>query len=535
MPVVRETQVGEFGLIPTTGGVLLALATALAITAFMVAIAANRLISATLAIVAVIVIQRVTVTLVTEIPIYGWTYKHIGVVDYTLTNHKLAPASVDVYNQWPGFFTVMSWFSSITGLDPVDVAHWFSPVIHLLIAILVAVLAMGLGLDKRAALTAAMLAELLNWVGQDYFAPQAIGLIMATACLALLAYSKKYRTAGYLSVAVFAALVPSHQLTPVWVAAVTVALAVFRQIRPLWLPLAFAAVEVAYILPRLQYVERYGLFTGSNPLENSNSNVPTRGSDGRVFTMLVDRSLSASVWLLALICFLILWRRVGAPWAAGIMAFSSMLLLGGQSYGGEAIFRVFLYSLPGCAVLVAPFVVTALRSFHGMRRIALGGATWLLSLIFMLASMQGYFGGWSYLQITRMQLEQSRWLSARDPVATITTLAPAGWPERSSADYVAKALADSSYDKPLVFLQNSLSVGLPTLEDLDRLELISRSGGIPLYLVLPRQASVYSDYFGLLKPGAVPSLIEQLSARPHWIKVINDSNTVVFTFIEEGS
>ena len=523
VPLVRKTQVGEFGLLPTTGGVLLALATALAITAFMVAIAANRLTSASLAIVSVIVIQRLTVTLVTEIPIYSWTYKHIGVVDYILSNHKLAPASIDVYNQWPAFFTAMSWFSTITGLDPVDVAHWFSPVIHLLMAILVTALAMGLGLGKRTALTAAMLAELVNWVGQDYFAPQASGLIMALACLALLAYSKKYPAAGYLSLAVFAALVPSHQLTPVWVVAVTVALAVFRQIRPLWLPLAFAAVEVAYILPRLRYVEQYGLFTGSNPLANSNSNIATRGSDGRVFTMFADRSLSASIWLLALICFLILWRRVGAPWAAGILAFSSMFLLGGQSYGGEAIFRVFLYSLPGCAVLIAPVVATALRSFHGMRRIALGGAAWLLFLTLMLASMQGYFGGWSYLPITRTQLEQSRWLSARDPVATIAVLAPAGWPSRSSADYVAKALADASYDNPdssVGELEDSLKVGLPTRQDLDRLEEVARSKGNPLYLVLPRQSIIYSDYFGSFKPGSLPALIEQLSARPHWIKVI---------------
>ena len=251
--------------------------------------------------------------------------------------------------------------------------------------------------------------------------------------------------------------------------------------------------------------------------------------------MIVDRSLSAVMWLVAIACFIVLWRRVGAPWAAGIMGFSSMMLLGGQSYGGEAIFRVYLYSIPGSVTLIAPFVVAALTGNYLsqlVRRFAAWGV-WLVLVVVALASMQGYFGGWSFTPITRTQLEQSRWLLAQDPGgATITVMAPAGWPERASADYVGHALADSSYDAPLVFLKQSLSVGFPTPADLERLELIARSGGKPLYLVLPRQTGAYSDYFGLFRDGAVPLLAEQLSLRPNWIKVIDDENTVVYHFTE---
>jgi hypothetical protein len=480
-------------------------------------------------------VQRITVSLITEVPIYTWTYKHVGLVDYILRNQKLAPTSVDIYNQWPGFFTAMAWFSSISGLDPVDVAHWFAPTIHVLIAILVGALACGLGLPKEAALIAAMLTELLNWVGQDYFAPQATGLVMAIACLALLAYSSTYPIAGYLSVIIFAALVPSHQLTPIWLCACAFALALFRQVRPRWLPLVYLAVVAAYLVPRLDYVKQYGLFTGSNPLANSNSNIPTRGSDGRVLTMYVDRALSASMWILAMICLVILWRRFGMPWAAGIMAFSSMLLLGGQSYGGEAIFRVFLYSLPGCAVLIAAVTVKVLDLATPRRRVALA-LIWVTAMVMLGASMQGYFGGWSFMPIKRTQLEQSRWLLSQNPTgATITVMAPAGWPERSSADYVSHAMADSGYDKPLVFLKNSLSTGFPTDADMERLELLARSGGNPLYLVLPTQTSTYSDYYGLFRDGAVPLLVEKLSARSHWIRVIDDENTVVFAYSEGGS
>ncbi len=531
----RTAEFGQFGLLATGGGVLLASSMVCVVTGFGIAVARKRLVWAAVAILLAIVVQRVTVVLITEVPIYTWTYKHIGLVDYIIRNRNLAPAAVDIYNQWPGFFTAMAWFSSVSGLDPVHIAHWFGPVVHVLMAVLTGALARGLGLSRSAALIAAMIAELLNWVGQDYFAPQAFGLMMATACLALLAHSRQFPVAGYVSVAVFVVLVPTHQLTPVWLCACAVALAVFRQIRPGWLPLLYGAVVLAYLLPRLDQIRRYGMFTGSNPLSNSNSNVPTRGSDGRVFTMLVDRSLSAAMWLLALVSVVIIWRQVGMPWAASIMAFSSMMLLGGQSYGGEAIFRVFLYSLPGCAVLIAAVVVGVFDS-SGLRRRLVMVCAWTISVVALVASMQGYFGGWSYVTMTRTQLEQSRWLLAKDPSgATITVMAPAGWPERPTADYVGHALADSGYDKPLVFLKNSLSTGFPTDRDMDRLELLARSGGNPLYLVLPRQTGTYSDYYGLFRDGAVQLLVDKLSTRPQWIRVIDDKDTVVFSYAEGGT
>ncbi|MCV7420820.1 hypothetical protein H7K45_09750 [Mycobacterium yunnanensis] len=522
---------GQYGLLATRGGLLLAVAMVATVATFLYALAARHLALAAVGIGIAILVQRVSVTLVTEIPIYTWTYKHIGLVDYLLVNHELAPESVDVYNQWPGFFTAMAWFTTVAGVDPVTVAHWFAPATHLVTALLVAALAVGLGLDKRAALAAAMLVELCNWVGQDYYSPQAVALILATACLTLLAYSRRYPAAAYLSVLVFASLVATHQLTPVWLCAAVVALAALRQIRPLWLPVVYVVITLAYVVPRLGNVSRYGIFTGSNPMSNASSNVPTTGSAGRLFTMHVDRSLSVALWVAAIVCFLILWRRVGAPWAAGIMAFSSMLLLGGQSYGGEAIFRVFLYSLPGCAVLIAPVLVGLL---DGRRRLARLVATPLVTLglvALCVASMQGYYGGWSYLTMTRTQLEQSRWLLARNPEgATITVLAPAGWPERPSADYVGHATVDADYDKPLVTLKESLSDGFPTSSDIDRMEQWTRGSGKTVYLVLPRQAGTYSDYYGLFRPGAMPALIDQLSSRPAWNKVIDDENTVVFTY-----
>jgi hypothetical protein len=535
LPLLRNDPGGQYGLLATRGGALLLTAAILGITGFFVAIAMRRMVTAALAILVVIIIQRVTVTLITEVPNYTWTYKHVAVADYIIENGALPSLPFDIYSPWPGFFTGMAWFSSITNLDLIDAAHWFAPVADTLTAVMVGALARAFGLALRAALMAAMVAQLLNWVGQDYFSPQAIALILATAVLALLAYSRHTPAAGYLSLPVFTVLVSVHQLTPVWICAAAVVLALFGFVRPRWLAVLYCSILAVYLMPRRSNIEQHGWFTGFNPLANSEPAVSNRGSDGRVFTTLVEQSLALSMWLLAAVCFIVIWRGTTARWALATMAYSSALLLFGQDYGGEAIFRVYLYSIPGCVVLLAAFLA---RPFSLKRRgrLLLGiGATWLVVIGFAVAGMQGYYSSWSYVTVTRSQLEQSRWLSATNRAGTLMTVpAPAGWPIRASADYARYVVVNPWYDIEPDALKDSLQTGWPTLDNLDRVESYAKSSGRRLYVLLPRQAWAYGEYMGYFKPGALQTFIEQLYRRPGWTKVINDGDTLAFVYIPVG-
>jgi hypothetical protein len=532
LPLLRRDPGRQYGLLATRGGLLLVTATILAVTGFFVAIVMRRMVTAAVAILVVIATERVTVTLITEVPNYAWTYKHIGVVDYIIKNGVLPSLTFDIYSQWPGFFTGTAWFSSITRLDLVEAAHWFAPVAATLTTVMVAPLALGLGLSLRGAFTAAMVAQVLNWVGQDYFSPQAIALILAIAVLALLAHSKDSPAAGYVSLPIFAVSVSVHQLTPVWICTVAVALALFAQMRPRWLAVLYFLIVAIYLIPRRESIEEYGWLTGFNPFANSDPAVNNRGSDGRVFTILVERGLALSMWLLAAICFIVIWRGVAARWAAGIMAFSSMLLLFGQNYGGEAIFRVYLYSLAGCAVFLAAFLALPLCMERRGRLLRPIVAAWLAMIGFAVAGMQGYYGSWSYVTITRSQLEQSRWLLATNQAGTLMTVpAPAGWPTRVSADYVRHAVVNPWYDVVPDPLEDSLLTGRPTSESLERLESDAKStGNRRLYILLPRQVWAYDEYMRYFKPGALQILVEQLNQRPGWTKVINDADTLAFVY-----
>lgn len=533
LPRLRAEPGGQYGLLATPGGALLLAAVTLAIIAFAASIAANRMFISGLSILLVILFERLTVTLITPIPIYTYTYKHIGVIEYIVKYRALPLPKVDVYNQWPGFFAAMSWFSSVAHVDPLDVGHWFTPLVDALIAVLVAALALALGFGMRVALTAAMLAQLLNWVGQDYFSPQAFALIMTISILVLLASSHEFPAAGYLSVPIFTALTATHQLTPVWLTALAVALARFRQI-PRWLPAAYAVIEIVYVVPRYPYIKEYAWF--SNPLGNLTASATMKvagsGSDGRAFSIFVQRGLSASTWLLAAICFLVLWRRTGVPWVLGVMTASAVLMLG-QSYGGECILRVFLYSLVGCSVLLATVLADALSHRENGRQVLAGIAASLVLITFAAAGLQSYFSWWPFVTITREELDESRRILATNNGGAIiaAVMAPAvGWPERPSADYVRFALVDPHYDRPLDEMNTELLNGPPKTEALDALERLANSKRSPIYLVLPQRIYAYDEYFGLFKPGTIPGLIDSLSHRPGWVRAVDDSDILEFEY-----
>lgn len=530
LPGLRGVTAGQWGLLFSQSGVLLLLALLLTITGFVVAIVVHREITAAVAILVALIVDRVTVPMITEVPIYTWTYKHIGIVDYILKHHGLPPTGVDVYNQWPGFFAGMAWFGAITKSDLDVTAHWFGIVSDALLIVMVTALALSFNATMRSALVAGMLALSVNWVGQDYYSPQATAIVLCASILVLLSCSRGVPAAGYVSVPVFAVLVPTHQLTPLWVVAVTIALAVLKQLRPPWLAAVYAAILAAYLIPRHHVILQNGGLASFNPFDNTKAVGQGRGSDGRVFSVIIEQGLSLSVWVGAAVCFVLIWRRGRPPWELALVAFSPLALILGLNYGGEAILRVFLYSLSGSCVLVAPFITRAL-DYRPPQRLGALILAWLAMTIAAAAGMQGYYGSWTYVTITSHQLAQSRELLAlNEPGITVTVMAPpAGWPERSSADYVRFALAQGNYDNPLDDLRTSLLKGLPTPEAIDNLEAVPTNGA--LYIVLPEQVWAYNAYIGLFPPGALESLVEQLSQRPNWTRVIDDEDTLAFKYV----
>ena len=213
-PSLSTAQASDFGLL-FAASPFFAGAITLSVIGFAVAMSRRNDRAAFGAVVIVALVQRTATLMASDVPLYTWTYKHLGVTDLIQRSQFLA-RGVDVYNGWPGLFTATAWFSRVTGVPDITVAIWFAIAAHLLMVILFYCMARAWRLDVPTAISATFLFEVLNWVAQDYFAPQSLALILVLAFLTLIGSSRDRPNLVVVMIVVFCAIVVTHQLSPYW-------------------------------------------------------------------------------------------------------------------------------------------------------------------------------------------------------------------------------------------------------------------------------------------------------------------------------
>jgi hypothetical protein len=520
---IRSAPASQFGLLASASPIYL-LSILLAAGAFAVSVRRDDLTAAGAAVVAMIVCQRLPRVISTDVPMYAWTYKHLGVVDYIQQNHELA-RGVDVYNGWPGLFATTAWFSDLTSVPPISIAHWFTLLFHLAMAGLVYAAARAWQLSPAQSITASFLVVTLNWVEQDYFAPQATAMILTVALLILLSPGR-HRTIVTLTLVLFAAVTITHQLTPYWIFLAVGLLVAGRKVKPWWMLIPMAAVLIGVLLYNFDITHQYAKLS-LDVVGNATTNNPRQGAVGQLFTSTVMRALSLTMWGATAAVLFFRWRRKQPVWALGVLALSPILILGGQGYGGEAVFRVFLYSLPGCALVLAPVLLTALRATTTVR---FAGALAALVLI-TAASAQAYFGSWATNLLSKAQVDAAdNVLVQGDYPAYVTPLAPV-WPERSSAKYVQYAKFTDTYDHSMMFQEELLGLHFDTDADYDKfMSLVGTRTDASTYVVLTEPMAMYGAYFGIFPFDAVTNLRERLKNDPRWQVVKDEQDVGVYLY-----
>lgn len=273
-------------------------------------------------------------------------------------------------------------------------AAWAPVYFNLLACLELSFAARSLAILPRTRWLALFLFVAGDWVGQDYFSPQAMAFVLSLAVFAIVlewmqvdrpvalmragrrlaarmarpgaakapqgnpgpaAAPPPLALAGLL--AVFAVIVVVHQLSPYMVIVGVGLLTVLGLVRPRWVVVAMLAIAGAYFLLRLSYLQRTQDLFGSlfDPLQNVKSSgaPPNLAEFGRRLTALAAPALVVAMWGLGALG-LVRRVRAGRPVAVlAVLAASPVLLIAGQSYGGEAEFRIYLFSLPWIALLAA--------------------------------------------------------------------------------------------------------------------------------------------------------------------------------------
>lgn len=331
---------------------------------------------------------------------YPWLYKTIGVVQYVNYNGHL-DSHIDIYQNWPGFFAFAAWFDKVAGVgSPLAYAKWAQLVFELGALPLLYLIYERLALSVRQRWAALLVFSASNWIGQDYFSPQALGMLLSLGILAIAVrwlYNEGVSRSGrrgrapyligdqestlesaHLTVSIcvviallFFVLTFTHELSPYILVIQLGALAAAKLLRPRWLPVLLAAIAFAYLIPRFPFVNsRYGLlnsigsfFSNATPPAFKRGTVP--GSQ-----LLIEHCaelLSLGMWGLAILGA---WmrRRAGYPiLGLVLLTFSPFILLAAQAYGNEGILRIYLFSLPSAAALAAHVVVPSSRKLSKHR------------------------------------------------------------------------------------------------------------------------------------------------------------------------
>jgi len=560
---VQTDAINDFGLIPALPPPFFASLVVLTVS-FIAALARSRqsTVRLTLHIIAVVFALQAVVALTFPLPQYGYVYKHFGVAEY-IGLHGSVDDRVDIYQNWPGFFALGAWFDRLAGQsNPLRYAAWVPVYIDLIALLAINLSLRALAIPWRARWLALYIFVACNWVGQDYYAPQAFAFVLSQTVLACLltlfraapspwigrleervtnfAHGVYVKTAPLVSpvltrrqritalVAVFttfAVITFSHQLSPYMVIVAAGVLAVPGLLRPRWIVAVMVLIAGAYLVTRLQFLQTHeDLLISFNPFKNVENPEASPGDGvlGRQLTAVAARTLSGIVWGLALVGAI---RRSRAGMSVLVpvgLFFAPFLIIFGQEYGGEAIYRVFLFSLPWAAALAAVALAPAVRWtwFAGAR---IGIALSLMTLLLL----QAYFGLAEINFVRPSEFTASEYFYAHARPGSVLILAAPNYPERGSAYYDRFVVTSGAFDPKLIpdkaFLHRILGADdLPAIEGL--IKVYSPHG----YFAITTGMKIYCHVFELLPDGSLDHLDQALSASKRWKVFYRNEDAVIY-------
>jgi hypothetical protein len=512
--------------------------------------------------VALVVMLYSTAPLVYSEGRYSWLYKTIGVVQY-VNAHGQLNRHIDIYQNWPGFFALAAWFGKVAGVaSPLAYAKWAQLVFELAALPLLYLIYDTLSLTARQRWLALLLYSASNWIGQDYFSPQALGTLLSLGIMAIalrwlyVGNSSRNHRQGQESIpadqaargwrampapgtAVFCATIVliyfvltfTHELSPYMLAIQLGALGVARLLRPWWLGIALAAIAVGYLLPRLTYVnDTYGLL---NSFGNFFGNIappkfPETVAASQKLLARFPEVLSVGLWSLAMAGAWLRRRSGRVVLVLVLLAFSPIILLATDAYGQEGILRVYLFSLPWTAALAALALASKPEGSHRRRAERTAGLAVLrapvtLGLILALF-FPAFFGS-----------DRTEVMPQSEVVAVTSFLQNA----RAGVLYCGNndaPLADTArynlfHLKP-IFGNNGLMGEAPVGTDIAQViaanGLFYRNGSQPVYVLVTASMIAYNEAYRVTPPISFPILLNSLAHSRAWKLVVDRADTVIY-------
>lgn len=505
-----------------------------------------------------------TTAAVYDVPRYPWTYKHLGVVEYLLVNHTV-DRTIDIYHNWPGFFALAAGLSALTNISPLDMARWAEPIFCFATVSALVFAARALVSNRRVLAVAPLVFILGSWTGANYFSPQAFAMVLALVFLGIFlrvipvrldtgefvlrssparllrdrrqlpvlsageGFTHLPPRAGWLAATVvWISLVVSHQLTPYALLAVMAALFVLVKFRHIWLLAVWAAIALGWTALALPFLTSQRLaLVQSDPTSGL---APPTTLIKPVLPGMDQTGAASGVLIVVLpvaVAALVAWRllrRREAFLIPGVLAFGPALVLLVQNYGGEALYRVYLYGLPWYSLLIAIVVVEAWDRRRLWRASLVGGVLALSAL-----SLTAGLGQEIDYYVAPGDVRASEWFERiAEPDSFIITLTGLGFPLHMTEDYATASSYPPSLDsiyggeRPLAEGNDRIFDLFPQLKD--RLKA-------PGYLALTNAQQTYARAYGRIDPAQWSSLVSELRSRPDFRIVYERDGVLIARYL----
>ncbi|MEM8530336.1 MAG: LysM peptidoglycan-binding domain-containing protein [Chloroflexota bacterium] len=557
---VDFSQMNDLGLISVMPPAIFAAIVLLTISFCLTLRSADRMEPVLIVQVVVLIVMLYGITVfVEEEPRFGVTWLHAGFTEHIMRTGTVAP-NLEARFNWPGFFVLNAALTQLAGLEsPLAFASWSAVVLNFLYLAPLYVMFRAATSDKRLIWLAIWFFFVTNWVGQDYFAPQALSYFQSLVILSIVLYwfntpynqtnlpsalhswgptrglvarfqglldretvspapSTPFQRIGLVIVLfmTFAAIVPSHQLTPQYEIIAMMALVVLSRCSMRSLPILMAGMVAGWLsFMTLDYlVGHFDVVTGGvgQVGQTVSANVTDRlaGSPEHIFVIQMRLVMTLAIWGLAFLGGLSRLRT--GQWdityaVLALVPFSVLLL---QSYGGEAILRIYFFALPFMSFFAAALFFTTPQKGVSWRTTTIIG---VVSLLLLTGFHLSRYGNERMDYKTTAEVAGAQYIYDNGPTGAqiVVSMQGSAWRYQDYEQYRYRSIRDAFLAGDNEFI----------------IELMGNPRVTESYLLLTRSQQAYAELFLGLPVGTWDAQVEELKETGEFTTVFSNADAEV--------
>jgi hypothetical protein len=501
-------------------------------------------------------------------PRFATNYVHEGFSEYIRRTGDLA-TNLDARFSWPGFFIFGAFLPEIIGVPTTLTFLAWAPVFfNILYCLPLYAIYTSLTSDRRLAWLALWFFCLGNWVGQDYWSPQALNLFMFLVIVGILlrffrvapnqssspitemrpAQESRWLDRFTMPVAtrmhvaepepvmvadwqraglalslivIMFFIASSHQLTPFFVIAAVTALVVLNRVRlRTFLPitLVLTAVWISYMTVAFLSGHIHDLladFGSVGSVVSANVGERIRGSTEHQIVVYVRILMTVAMGIVGVFGVIRRWF-IGVvdivPIALSITPFTMLIF---QSYGGELILRGYFFALPFMAFLAAGLFFARQR---GVPRFIHLAALVVVGIGFLAGFFLARYGNERMDYVTEEELEGINYVYATAPPGS--------------------ALIIISPNLPLRYMNTEQYFYLPGLQEFYLAEitgvreLSQEQANRDVFVIITRTQKAYAELFYGLEVGWGDQLEQQLLTASDFKVLFQNRDASIFQYID---